>query len=80
MAQKPVSTTGASFQITRNGKQEIWNVAIADNDQALAALRAKVGIDAAIERLSDLNAGEIALSGYSREKQKKNDASTFPVT
>ena len=71
MAQKPVSTTGASFQITRNGKQEIWNVAIADNDQALAALRAKVGIDAAIERLSDLNAGEIALRRLQPGEAKK---------
>lgn len=71
MVQNLACPTGASFQVTRNGKQEVWNVAIADSDQALEAVRAKVGVDAAIELLSELNTGEIALRGLQPGEAKK---------
>ena len=71
MVQNPASSIGASFRVTRNGKEEVWNVAIADTDQAMAAVRAKIGVDAAIELLSELNAGEIALRRLQPGEAKK---------
>jgi hypothetical protein len=74
MTQNPAvrsSTTGASFRVIRNGKQEIWNVAIADDKRALMKLRAEVGDDAQIEPFAELNAAQVTQCGLEPGEAKK---------
>jgi len=74
MTQNPAvrsPTAGGSFRVTVNGKQEIWNVAIADDKKAIAKLRETFGADALIELVGDLSPAQVTQCGLEPGEAKK---------